>query len=97
VITRKILSHGSLSNKSRQVPHPTRSAFVVLTSRQEGQTKTSSLGRTPSLGIVRKCFMVSPQERHTKVGALLGTGGECSIAGRVGVQPEFGMCKPLKL
>jgi hypothetical protein len=35
---------------------------------QEGQTKTSRSGRTPSFGIVRTSFMVSPQQRHTRVG-----------------------------
>ena len=30
-------------------------------------------GRTPSLGTVRKCFMVSPQQRQTMVGPLSGT------------------------
>ena len=33
-------------------------------------------GRTPSLEMVRKCFMVSPQERHTMVGPLSGTKGD---------------------
>ena len=33
-------------------------------------------GRTPSLEMVRKCFMVSPQERHTMVGPLAGTKGD---------------------
>ena len=37
--------------------------------------------RAPSFGIVRTCFMVSPQEGHTKVGVLSGTGGEHSLAG----------------
>ena len=45
----------------------------------------SCSGRTPSFEIVRKCFMVSPQERHTMVGVLLATGGECSIAEVEGV------------
>jgi hypothetical protein len=35
-------------------------------------------GRTPSFKIVRKCFMVSPQERHTMVGPLSGTKDERS-------------------
>ena len=34
--------------------------------------------------------MVSPQERHTTVGALSGTAGERSMAGGEGVQ--YGMC-----
>ena len=34
--------------------------------------------------------MVSPQERHTMVGVLLGTGGERSMAGVEGVL--YGMC-----
>jgi hypothetical protein len=36
-------------------------------------------GRTPSFEIVRKCFMVSPHERHTMVGPLSGTKGERSM------------------
>jgi len=42
-------------------------------------------GRTPSFEIVRKCFMVSPQEKHTMVGVPSGTGGERSMAGVEGV------------
>ena len=45
----------------------------------------SCSGRTPSFEIVRKCFMVSPQERHTMVGVLLGTGDERSMAEVEGV------------
>ena len=45
----------------------------------------SCSGRTPSFEIVRKCFMVSPQERHTMVGVLLGTGDEHSMAEVEGV------------
>ena len=53
--------------------------------RATSETKMSCSGRTPSFEIVRKCFMVSPQERHTMVGVLLATGGECSIAEVEGV------------
>jgi hypothetical protein len=53
----------------------TRRTFVS-TSLQEGQAKTSCSGRTPSLGIVRTFFMVSPQQRHTRVGELSGTGAK---------------------
>jgi hypothetical protein len=42
-------------------------------------------GRTPSLEIVRKCFMVSPQVRHTMVGRLSGTKGERSMTGVEGL------------
>jgi hypothetical protein len=37
-------------------------------------------GRTPNLEMVRKCFMVSPQERHTMVRSLSGTKDERSTA-----------------
>jgi hypothetical protein len=57
----------------------------VSTPLQDGQTNMSCSRRTPSFEIVRKCFMVSPQERHTMVGVLLGTGGERSMAGVEGV------------
>jgi hypothetical protein len=51
----------------------------------------SCSGRTPSFEIVRKCFIVSPQERHTMVGLPVGgTGGERSMAGVEGVW--YGMC-----
>jgi hypothetical protein len=46
-------------------------------------------GRTPSLKIVRKCFMVSPQVRHTMVGPLSGTKGERSMAGVEGLQDDI--------
>ncbi len=52
---------------------------------QEGQTKMSVSRRAPSFGIVRRYFMVSPQERHTMVDVLPGTGGERSMAGVEGV------------
>ena len=52
---------------------------------QEGQTKMSFSRRAPSFEIVRTYFMVSPQERHTMVGVLPGTGGERSMAGVEGV------------
>ena len=42
-------------------------------------------GRTPSLEMVRKCFMVSPQVRHTMVGPLSGTMGERAMAGVAGL------------
>ena len=43
--------------------------LIISTALQEGAAhNTSSSARTPSLGIVRTCFMVSPQERHTRVG-----------------------------
>jgi hypothetical protein len=57
----------------------------VSTSLQEGQWKMSFSGRTPSFGIVRRCCMMSPQERHTKVGMLPGAVGERSTAGVEGV------------
>jgi hypothetical protein len=47
-------------------------------------------GRTPSLEMVRKCFMVSPHERHTMVGPLSGTKGQRSMVEGV----SCGMCVP---
>ena len=61
------------------------SSQFVSTSSQEGQTKMNCSKRAPSLGIVRRCFMVSPQEGHTKIGVLSDTGGEHSMAGIEGV------------
>jgi hypothetical protein len=52
---------------------------LVSTSLQEGQTKMSFSGRTPSFEIVRRCFIVSPQEGHTKMRVLSGTGRESSM------------------
>ena len=45
-------------------------------------------GRTPSLEMVRKCFMVSPQERHTMVGPLSVTKGERLMVDGA----SYGMC-----
>jgi stage V sporulation protein SpoVS len=36
--------------------------------------------------------MVSPQERHTRVGVVSAKGGERSIAGVEGVLSDRGMC-----
>jgi len=60
---------GGVTNMSSFVPTPL----------QEGQWKMSFSGRTPSFGIVRRCCMMSPQERHTKVGMLPGVVGERSL------------------
>ncbi len=57
----------------------------VSTPLQDGQRKMSFSGRTPSFGIVRRCCMMSPQERHTEVGVLPGVVGERSLAGVEGV------------
>ena len=65
--------------------HATRSTSLVSIPLQEGQTKRSRSRRTPIFEIVRKCFMVSPQERHTMVSVLLGTGGKRSVARVEGV------------
>jgi len=51
----------------------------VSTPLQEGQTKISFVGRTPSFGSVRKCFVVSPQVRHTRVRGLTGMGAGRSM------------------
>src|ERR1700692_2177656 len=51
-------------------------------------------GRTPSFAIVRQCFMVSPQQGHTTVGVLSGTGGKRSMTGAGGV--SYGMCDSTK-
>jgi hypothetical protein len=61
--------------------YATRLTSFVSTPLQDGQTKMSSSGRTPSFEIVRKCFMVSPQEKHTMFGVLSRTGGGRSMAG----------------
>ena len=68
-----------------QLRHPYATRSFVSIPLQEGQTKMSRSRRTPSFEIVRKCFMVSPQERHTMVGVLLGAGGERSMAAVEGV------------
>ena len=68
-----------------QLRHPYATRSFVSTPLQEGQTKMSCSRRTPSFEIVRKCFIVSPQERHTMVGVLLGAGGERSMAAVEGV------------
>ncbi len=57
----------------------------VSTPLQDGQRKMSFSGRSPSFGIVRRCCMMSPQERHTEVGVLPGVVGERSMAGVEGV------------
>jgi hypothetical protein len=56
-----------------------RMSSLVSTPLQEGQRKMSCSARTPSLGIARSSFMVSPHERHTSVGVSSGTGGGRSI------------------
>jgi hypothetical protein len=61
-------------------PYAARLPSLVSTTLQEGQRNMNCSGRTPSLEMVRKCFMVSPHERHTMVGALSGTKGERSMA-----------------
>ena len=68
-----------------QLSHPYATRSFVSTPLQDGQTNMSCSRRTPSFEIVRKCFMVSPQERHTMVGVLLGAGGERSLAAVEGV------------
>jgi hypothetical protein len=57
----------------------------VSTPLQEGQTKMSFSLRVPSFEMVRRCFIVSPQVKHTMVRVLSGTGGGRSITGIVGV------------
>ena len=61
-----------------------RTSFVSTCS-QEGQTKMNCSRRAPSLGIVRRCCMVSPQEGHIRSGVLSGTSGGHSMAGIEGV------------
>ncbi len=63
----------------------TNMSSFVSTTLQEGQWKMSFSGRTPSFGIVQTRSIASPQERHTMVGVLPGTGGERSMAGVEGV------------
>jgi hypothetical protein len=66
-------------------PYVPRLTSLVSTTLQEGQRNMNCSDRTPSLAIVRKCFMVSPQERHTMVRPVSGTKGERSTAGVEGV------------
>jgi hypothetical protein len=64
-------------------PYTTLLHSTAATSLQEGQTKTSNSGHTPSLGIVRPCFMAFPQQPQT--GAKLRWGavyGDSSAAVR---------------
>jgi hypothetical protein len=65
---------------SAQLTQPYVARFASIPS-QEGQTKMSCSKRAPSFGIVRRCFMVSPQEGHTRIGVLSGTSGGHSMAG----------------
>ena len=71
-------------------PYAARVTCLVSTPLQEGQRNMNCSGRTPNLEIVRKCFMVSPQERHKMVGPLSATGDERSMAGVETV--SYGMC-----
>jgi hypothetical protein len=66
-------------------PYATRLSSFDSVPSQEGQTKMNCSKRVPSFGIVRRCFMVSPQEGHIRTGVLSGTGGELSMAGIEGV------------
>ncbi len=61
-------AHQRLIGDKCSVLVPRLSSIISIAS-QEGQAKTSSSGRNSSLGIVRMCFMVSPQEKHASVGA----------------------------
>lgn len=61
----------------------TRLTSFIQISLQKGQTKMSCSGRTPNFEIVRERFIVSPQERHTRVYIL-----SCTIEG---VQSDCGM------
>ena len=80
--------HQSSTNEDS---YTTRFSSFVSTSLQEGQTKTSNFGSTPNFGIVRTRFMVSPQERHTRVGVLSIVAGERSTTGVEDVNSECGM------
>ena len=71
-------------------PFATGLSSFVSTPLQEGQRNMNCSGRTPNLEIVRKCFMVSPQERHTMVRPLSGPKGERSIT-TVDIV-SYGMC-----
>jgi hypothetical protein len=63
---------------------------LVSTCLQDGQTKMSICGRTPSFGTVRRCSMVSPQEEQTSVGELSGTGRARPLSNIESVDCEFG-------
>jgi hypothetical protein len=71
-------------------PYAARLTALVSTPLQEGQRNMNCSGRTPNLEMVRKCFMVSPQERHTMVRPLSGPKGERSITTVETV--SYGMC-----
>ena len=70
-------------------PYATRLSSLVSTPLQEGQRNMNCSGRAPRLGMVRKCFMVSPQERQTMVSPLSGTKGERSMAGVRGLRYDM--------
>jgi len=73
-------------------PYATLLHSTAATSLQEGQTKTSNSGHTPSLGIVWSCFMVFPQQSQTGADEPWGAVYEDSSAA-VGDTPlDAGMC-----
>src|SRR5580700_2575068 len=78
---RLVAARGSLHSTGCRLmqPYAARVTCLVSTPLQDGQRNMNCSGRTPSLGMVRKCFMVSPQERHTMVGPLSGTRCERSM------------------
>ena len=60
-----------------------------------GHTKMSSSGRNPSFGIVRHCFMVSPQRRHRIVGVWSGAFPIAVALGRFQTGAQFLVAAPL--
>src|ERR1017187_53194 len=61
-------------------PYATRLSSFDSVPSQEGQTKMNCSKRARSFGIVRRCFMVSPQEGHIRTRVLSGPSGEHSMA-----------------
>ena len=59
-------------------------SFLCIDIFAVGADEVNCSKRAPSFGIVRTCFMVSPQKGRTKVGVLSGSGGEHSLAGLEG-------------
>jgi hypothetical protein len=89
-------AHQRLIGDKCSVLVPRLSSIISIAS-QEGQAKTSSSGLISSLGIVRMCFMVSPQETHQRRRTVVGRGAHCSIARVEGDECSFGICCPSML
>ena len=73
-----------------------RSSSITSIASQEGQAKTSSSGRNSSLGTVRTCFMVSPQEKHTIGARSSGAALTAQLRGRREMNVVSAYAAPLK-